>query len=418
MLIHEHCSTESQMFIVADTNTLTQDQIITPAQAQEMKSRSREAMATLAINMILCFGILSATAGLIFWLASATAVAICGLLFLASGIFILSKKTQLFDMFGNAAALIGSGMMLGGGAIELVDKYKDIAEASLILGGILVAGLAGYSFLKNNFTTRFVTGSIYLMGITLHLVGCYYAIEQNNISGLPLAMMHLYASGIIVVSGWLLNVRTITVLAIIPFAQILDAGTAYFHAAYVFSSPESTLSILQLTLLITACLWLSKRTTERTARHVRVISVIAFIIANLSALVGSIWGDKIGESLWGPGRWYSRSTFDSYQDWQAAKGLFAETAWTISADLYSILWAVALLITVIFAAHKNNRGLFNAGMTFAGIHAYTQMFETFADEPLAWVIGGLAAIPLAWSLWRLNHWFINRKQKTHGIEKK
>jgi hypothetical protein len=44
-------------------------------------------------------------------------------------------------------------------------------------------------------------------------------------------------------------------------------------------------------------------------------------------------------------------------------------------------------------------------MTFGGIHAYTQAFETFYDEPLAYVIGGLAAIPLAWGLWRLNDQF-------------
>lgn len=45
-------------------------------------------------------------------------------------------------------------------------------------------------------------------------------------------------------------------------------------------------------------------------------------------------------------------------------------------------------------------------MIFAGIRAYTQMFESFSDEPLAYVIGGLAAIPLAFGLWRLNNvWF-------------
>ena len=49
---------------------------------------------------------------------------------------------------------------------------------------------------------------------------------------------------------------------------------------------------------------------------------------------------------------------------------------------------------------------FQDALTFAGIHAYTQMFESFYDEPLAYVIGGLAAIPLAFGLWRLNNaWF-------------
>ncbi|MFT7059052.1 MAG: hypothetical protein ACJASV_001559, partial [Pseudorhodobacter sp.] len=33
---------------------------------------------------------------------------------------------------------------------------------------------------------------------------------------------------------------------------------------------------------------------------------------------------------------------------------------------------------------------------------YTQAFEIFGDDPLAYVIGGLVAVPLAWGLWRLN----------------
>lgn len=53
--------------------------------------------------------------------------------------------------------------------------------------------------------------------------------------------------------------------------------------------------------------------------------------------------------------------------------------------------------------------MFNTALTFAAIHAYTQLFESFGDEPLAYVIGGLAAIPLAWGLWRLKGW-ITAKQ--------
>ena len=68
-----------------------------------------------------------------------------------------------------------------------------------------------------------------------------------------------------------------------------------------------------------------------------------------------------------------------------------------------MVWAVLLAVCAAFwTAHANRRGLFNATMTFAAIHAYTQMFESYGDEPLAWAIGGLAAIPLAWGMWRLN----------------
>ena len=76
----------------------------------------------------------------------------------------------------------------------------------------------------------------------------------------------------------------------------------------------------------------------------------------------------------------------------------------------SVLWAAALAALILWSAHKAQRGLFNASVTFAGIHAYTQLFESFYDEPLAYVIGGIAAIPLAWSMWRLDHWIVARRE--------
>lgn len=397
------------MFVVADTEKLTQDEIITHDQAQELKIRSRDTMVKLAINMILCIGILSATGGLIFWLASPLSVTICGLIFLGSGLLILSKGGELFRMFGNAAALIGSGMMIGGAGIELVDKYPDIAGPIMLIGGIIIAAITGYRYKTKLLTTRFVAGAIFLMGVALHLCGLYWLIEQHNISGLSISITHLYSAAVIAFAGWFVNVRTLTALSIVPFAQALNTGTFYWHAVYAFYSPESTLSILQMAALIIAALWLAKRAAEYTARHARVISVMAFIVANLCALVGSLWGDHIGQTIWGPGLRYSKSAFDNYEGWNAAIVAFRENALFISGDMYAVLWAVALVIIIILAAHKNNRGLFNTAMTFAGIHAYTQMFENFGDEPLAWVIGGLAAIPLAWGLWRLNQWITNRQ---------
>ncbi len=47
---------------------------------------------------------------------------------------------------------------------------------------------------------------------------------------------------------------------------------------------------------------------------------------------------------------------------------------------------------------------------FLAIHAYTQFFESFADEPLAYAIGGLVAIPLAWGMWRLNRWLAAQRE--------
>jgi len=400
------------MHVVADTEALVTDGVILPDAARIIEARSRETMVSLAINGLLCLGILFATFGLIFWLADALAVAVTGLILLGGGLSILARSGDLYRMFGNTAALIGSGMLIGGAAVELLENYPSIAGWTMAGAGIVVAALAGRALLYTGLTARFVAGSIFLMGVALHMTGASYLLfEAEALTGLPKAAFMLYLAAVLAGAGWMTDVRLVTALAIAPFAQMLDTGTAYFHAAYVFYSPEPTLTILQMAVLIGGLLWLAPGLAERTARHGRILAVLAFVVANLSALVGSLWGDTIGLTIWGPEAWsWNTSTYDDWEAYDTARAAFEATALQISPAVFSILWAVALAAMVVWSAHRNNRGLFNAAMTFAAIHGYTQFFESFWDEPLAYVVGGFAAIPLAWGIWRLNRQFLSRAE--------
>lgn len=389
------------MHVVVNPDALVEEQIISQAAARMMKERSRQTMTALAINTLLCGAIVSATLGLIFWLADALAVASVGVFLLAAGLVVLARSSELYRMFGNAAALIGSGMLIVGAGLELADKYPDLAGWVMVPGGAAIAFLAGRSYLYRGLTAKFVAGAIFVMGVGLHLWGILFPLLDNSIDGAPLVLFHLYATAAILGAGWVVDVRLISALAIVPFAQLLDTGTSYFHAAYVFYSPESTLTILQMALAITVALWVSAKLPERSARHLGVFVIMAFVVANLAALVGSLWGDYVGETLWGPGyRWSGEH--ENWEAFEEARRAFRATSLYLSETFYSIVWALVLAVIVALSAMRNQRGLFNAGMTFAGIHAYTQAFETFYDEPLAYVIGGFAAIPIAWWLWQIN----------------
>ncbi len=391
------------MRTVADTYSLVSDGVITPDQAAEIERRARETMVALAVNAVLTFGILSATGGLIVVLASALAVAVAGLLALATGIVVLRGAGPLYAMFGNAAALIGAGMLMGGLSFELLDKYEDVAGLVMFPVGALVAAVAARRLMRGGQTARFVAGSILLMGLAMHLGGVGLELEHRGLAGLAKALFMGYAAGLIVLAGWVTDVRLVTALAIVPLAQMLDSGTGYFHAVYAFYSPEPTLSILQMAVVIAVCLWVAGRFASRVARHAGMLAILAFVVANLCALVGSLWGDTVGEYLWGP-RWFDSGAYDSWEAYQAAGEAFRARSLTISEHVYSVAWALVLVAMMFWAAHRHRRGLFNGAMTFAAIHAYTQMFESFGDQALAYVIGGLAAIPLAWGMWRLNGW--------------
>jgi hypothetical protein len=301
-------------------------------------------------------------------------------------------------------------MLVGGAGFELFDSYRDNAGWAMLGLGVPIAAVAGRAMVVGGLTTRFVAGSILLMGTALHLTGVGIAAEDYAITGLGRAAVLLYGAAAIATVGIVTNVRLVTALAIVPFAQMLDTGTSYFHAAYVFYSPESTLTILQMSLLIAVLVWGAARLTDRFARHARVAAVMAFVVANLAALVGSLWGDYGGEPGWGPGYsyWKERSSYDTYQQFRDARMAFRDSTLYLSEGVYTVLWGAVLAGLIFWAAMRNNRGLFNASLTFACIHTYTQMFESFGDEPLAYVIGGLALIPMAWGVWRLNQRWLDQ----------
>jgi len=268
------------------------------------------------------------------------------------------------------------------------------------LGGA-IAGIAALAFRKGPDGLAFSIGSLGLMGVALHLAGLIYLITEVTSGGAINVAAALYATTLIVAAGVFTNVRAVTALAIVPFAQALETGTAYWHAAYVFYSPESTLTILQMSVLIGACLWAIRRFPERIARHAGILSIMAAVVGSLAFLVGTLWGDYVGITFFRN----AAPVYGDYADfaaYQRARDLYESGFFHINEHIYSVAFAIVLIAGAWFAAALNRRGLFNAAVTFLGIHAYTQMFESFSDEPMVYALGGLAAIPLAWGLWRLN----------------
>ncbi|MCG6884187.1 MAG: hypothetical protein LJE62_10590 [Silicimonas sp.] len=387
---------------VINTGALVGEGWLSPAQAAEIARRSRETMIALVVNAVLTAGILAATFGMIFWLADALAVSVLGAIFLAIGAWVLVSGSDLFRMLGNAAAIIGAGMLVGGAGFELAETYLEVADIAMLAGGAAVAGTALAFFLRGAARFRFAAGSVALMGAAMHLTGLAIAID--GATGWSMAAALGYAAVLLAGAGVLLDVRLVTALAIVPFAQMLDTGTGYFHAAYVFYSPEPTLTILQMAALAAPGAWLAGRLTDRLGRHAGILAIMATVVGNLAFLVASLWGDTVGASFY-------QAPYDAALDWEqnlAAREAFEAQFVQISEHVFTLVWAVLLAGAAFWAAHANRRGLFNAAMTFAAIHGYTQVFETMADEPLAWALAGLAAVPLAWGMWRLNAYLSER----------
>jgi heme/copper-type cytochrome/quinol oxidase subunit 4 len=388
------------MHYLVDTETMQAEGLLTPDVVKLIKERSRAAMVALGVNTVLAGGIAASAGGFIFWLADTLAVALTGSIFLVVGLLVLLRAGPLYRMLGNAAGLIGGGMLAGGATLKLIELAPlEVASSVLLIVGALVT-IAALWFYQRTINAGFLIGAIVLLGAGMHLVGLYAGLQLFERTFGAATAAHLYATLVLLALGYLLDFRLITALAIMPFAQMLDTSTEYFHAMYVFYSPEPTLSILQMTLALVVALWLVQNRGPRIGRQAGIFAIMAFIVGNLCFLVGSLWGDTVGQSF------LDQTNWDNYE--AAMTALRAKTL-VISSGVYSVIWALALAAMAAYAAFRLRRGLFNATLTFAAIHFYTQMFESFADEPLAYVVGGLAAVPLAWGMWRVNEHFRARQ---------
>ena len=146
------------MHAIADTETLVMDGVITLDQAGEIEARARQTMVALAINAVLTAGIIAATFGLIFWLADPISVAILGVLMLIAGVTVLVAGATTFYMFGNAAALIGAGLPIGGASAELLENHVEIASLVMLITGLAVTLVLAVAFRRELFANPLVLG--------------------------------------------------------------------------------------------------------------------------------------------------------------------------------------------------------------------------------------------------------------------
>lgn len=398
------------MLHIVQTDALIAEGVLTPEQGAEIARRARGTMMALAIRGVLSVGIVTTALGLVTWLRDPASVALAGVLFLGLGLAVLRKARAEFAMLGNAAVLIGAGMLVSGSGIEITRQMNPgPAAILLIVLGAAVGLPATWGFRRGGARLRFGTGAILLMGVALHLVGVQLLLN-SNIPVIP-ALAYCYATGLLVVVGCLLDLRMVTALAVVPYAQILQTTTEYWHAVYVFSSPEPTLSILQMAALMMVCFWAGRHYGPRAQRQAGILAVMGFITANLCFLVGSLHGDLVGQSFfhanWLEGMEIRGSSHD-WEAYEAAHTAFMERTLAIPDWIFAIIWAALLIGIAFWAAHHTRRGLFNTALTFGVLHGYTQAFESFGDQPLAYVIGGLVLVPLAWGMWRLDRRFASR----------
>jgi hypothetical protein len=385
------------MTYVVDIESLQADGWLDDRQAREIVRRSRDTLVHLAINCVLFAGIIVATLGLIFWLADPVAVAVAGTGFLIAGLLAVVLARADFRMLANASAVIGAGMLLGGLAVEMLKTHSEIADPVMIFSGAAVLLISALFFWKGPEQTRFLSGAVLVMGIALHLVGLGNLVDASaELWRIP---AFFYAAAVIGAAGVLLDVRLVTAFAVFPLAGALATRAGPFDLDIIFFPPDAALTLLLMSGVAGASLWLARGRAVRLSRHFLTVATLAFLSVNLCFFHGSLDGDGFGKVFFerpvrddGLGLEDNAETFRTYR-----RGLFF-----IPEDAFILSWFLALVVSAVWAARRNLRGVFNTSIVFGAIHVAGQVLERNVYDPAVWAAIGLAIIPVAWGMWKAN----------------
>jgi iron complex transport system permease protein len=272
-------------------------------------------------------------------------------------------------------ALIGFGVVgVAAGAVALVPT----PFTALALGLALFA--VGCAIVLNNVQQWALLGQICLVIGALMFAGSVIAIGQGSLSAMLIVTIALVLGSLTARSSLL------AALAVLAMSACLGARTGYSHAMYSLAIFEPTLTVVLFAALAFAAYQASKKVAADYERIATTAARTSILLVNFGFWVGSLWGDSLvlvrGLNTKDPSVFLNKTV--------------------ISADAFSIAWAVALLAAGIWGAMVNRRWLVNVASTFGAIHFYTQWFERLGATPVSVLLGGVVMLAIALALWAFN----------------
>lgn len=251
--------------------------------------------------------------------------------------------------------LIGFGVIaVSGAALALV----PVPQTAIAIG--LLALAAGLGLLRGATEQWRVLANIVILVGALMAGGGMVAMGKGSLVTI-LSVAALYA-----VAGVIARSTLLAILAMLMLSASIGARTGYFHASYFLIIREPTLTIVLFSALSIGLYLLSKRLPEAYERIAIAAARTGVFLVNFGFWVGSLWGERS----------------------HAREVIIADT-------VFAVLWALALIITAVWAWQANRRWVLNTVAVFGGIHFYTQWFENLGASPGTVLVAGVLALGFA-----------------------
>jgi hypothetical protein len=217
------------MKITLDVSRLVEEGKLTPEEAARLTALASRETGSLAINILIGFGVVAVAAGAVALMPSPLTAVALGLAMVAGGFVILLNKVKQWAVLGQICLVIGALTFCGG-----VVAFGEGSLASMLI----------------------VTAALAVLAVAAR-------------SGL------------------------LTALAVLAASACLGAKTGYMHATYSLAIFEPTLTIVLFAALAFVAFHFSKQLPADYERIALVAARTAILLVNFGFWIGSLWGDPL-----------------------------------------------------------------------------------------------------------------------------
>ena len=230
------------MRIVLNIKELLEEGKINQGEYDNLYSLSKNQTGSLALNLLVGFGIIMVCLGVITLTQSASTGLIMGLLTFLIGLFVKFRGNKEWSVLSSCCSISGILIFLGGMNMWLFEAYESDTDFLL---------LANYSQILT--TVILIASSVFLM---------------SNI---------------------------LAALSTLSIAYLTGAGTSYFTGSYTLSVSSPVITIVIFSALAFFLYYLSRSILSRYENILITGSRTSILVANFGFWVGSLWGG--GEEL-------------------------------------------------------------------------------------------------------------------------
>jgi iron complex transport system permease protein len=224
------------MKVTLDLSKLLEEGKLTPSEADRLRALAADDTGALAINILIAFGIVAVSAGVLALVPTPMTALIIGLVVFATGLAFTLLGRERWSLLGQICLVVGALMFCGG--------VLAIGKGALAAMLIVTAALAGAAIVARS--------SLLMVAAVLALGAC------------------------------------------------LDARTGYWHATYMLAVYEPLITIVLFGLLALGTYYLSKSLPADYERLALIAARTSVFMVNFGFWVGSLWGDDLLliRSLW------------------------------------------------------------------------------------------------------------------------